>query len=89
MKSAGQVKHRKNAKEGESAIGFGTNVKWKKKPKKNRKRGESAIVFGTNDNWKRNPGATGSTPKARSSSSPRKSSLDSTRRAGRAGAHAA
>ncbi|KAG3070780.1 hypothetical protein C6341_g27126 [Phytophthora cactorum] len=40
-----QVKHRKNAKEYESAIVFGTSDDWKKKPKKKRKRAKSAIAF--------------------------------------------
>ncbi|KAG6943858.1 hypothetical protein JG687_00018196 [Phytophthora cactorum] len=44
-KSAGQVKHKKNAKEGESAIVFGTSDTWKRKPRSNGKRAKSAIVF--------------------------------------------
>ncbi|KAG2909089.1 hypothetical protein PC115_g13383 [Phytophthora cactorum] len=63
-KSAEQVKHRKNAKEGESAIVFGTSDNWKKKPKKNRKRGKSAIVFGTSDNWKRKSWSNGKRAKS-------------------------
>ncbi|KAG2809554.1 hypothetical protein PC111_g16011 [Phytophthora cactorum] len=54
-KSGGRVKHRKNAKEGKSAIVFDTSDNSKKKLKKNRKHAKSAIVFGTNDNWKRKP----------------------------------
>ncbi|KAG4046715.1 hypothetical protein PC123_g17909 [Phytophthora cactorum] len=45
QESAEQVKHRKNAKEYESAIVFGTSDDWKKKPKKKRKRAKSAIAF--------------------------------------------
>ncbi|KAG2891804.1 hypothetical protein PC114_g16859 [Phytophthora cactorum] len=46
-KSAGQVKHRNKAEEGEGAIVFGTSDNWKKKPKKNRKCAKSRIVFVT------------------------------------------
>ncbi|RAW19928.1 hypothetical protein PC110_g23630, partial [Phytophthora cactorum] len=44
-KSAEQVKHRKNAKEVESAIIFGTSDTWKRKPRSNGKRAKSEIVF--------------------------------------------
>ncbi|KAG2770172.1 hypothetical protein PC129_g22611 [Phytophthora cactorum] len=44
-KCAGQVKHRKNAKEGECAIVFGTSDKWKRKPRSDGKRAKSEIVF--------------------------------------------
>ncbi|KAG3254453.1 hypothetical protein PI124_g932 [Phytophthora idaei] len=63
-KSDGQVRHRKDAKEGESTIVFGTSDNWKKMPKKNRKRGKSAIVFGTSDNWKRKPWSNGKRAKS-------------------------
>ncbi|KAG2829888.1 hypothetical protein PC113_g21215 [Phytophthora cactorum] len=65
-KSAGQVKHRKNAKEYESAIVLGANEDLKRKAKKNGKRGKRAIVFGTSDNWKRKPRSNGKRAKSAS-----------------------
>ncbi|KAG2877652.1 hypothetical protein PC114_g23526 [Phytophthora cactorum] len=65
-KSAGQVKHRKNAKEYESAIVLGANENLKRKAKKNGKRGKRAIVFGTSDNWKRKPRSNGKRAKSAS-----------------------
>ncbi|KAG3064742.1 hypothetical protein PI125_g24134 [Phytophthora idaei] len=71
-----------------SAIVLAKKCAGQVKHRKNANECESAIVFGANDNWIRNPTRTGSASRAQSSSSPRKSSRGSIRRAGTAGAFA-